>query len=68
MCVKPFNGPETVQPEAYLATGGGSVIGYAKIANLLQAYEQSYLRNFVNVPVGKGKPIDRKLKPLQCSS
>jgi hydroxyacid-oxoacid transhydrogenase len=53
-----------VQPEGYLAVGGGSVIDYAKIANLFQVYEKADLMDFVNAPVGKGLPIERKLKPL----
>ncbi|CAN6631577.1 alcohol dehydrogenase 4 [Trichomonascus vanleenenianus] len=50
--------------DAYLAVGGGSVIDYAKIANLFQVYPEADLMDFVNAPVGKGLPITRKVKPL----
>lgn len=53
-----------IQPQAYLAVGGGSVIDYAKMANLFQVYEQADLMDFVNAPVGKGLPINRRLNPL----
>lgn len=53
-----------VQPDAYLAVGGGSVMDYAKIANLFQAYPEADLLDFVNAPLGKGLPIKRALKPL----
>lgn len=51
-------------PQAYLAVGGGSVMDYAKIANLFQGYPEAPLMDFVNAPVGKGLPIERKLRPL----
>ncbi|PRT56289.1 Hydroxyacid-oxoacid transhydrogenase, mitochondrial [Wickerhamiella sorbophila] len=53
-----------LQPEAYLAVGGGSVMDTAKLANLLQIYESNQLLDFVNAPIGKALPINRKLKPL----
>lgn len=52
------------QPDAYLAVGGGSVIDYAKIANLFQVYGEADLLDFVNAPIGKGLPIERTLLPL----
>lgn len=51
-------------PQAYLAVGGGSVIDTAKIANLLHTYPEADMMDFVNAPLGKGKPVDRKVFPL----
>ncbi|KXJ97333.1 putative Fe-containing alcohol dehydrogenase [Microdochium bolleyi] len=55
---KPYN------PDAYLAVGGGSVIDTAKLMNLYGEYPDADFLDFVNAPLGKGRPIDRKLKPL----
>lgn len=52
------------QADGYLAVGGGSVIDTAKIANLLHAYPNNDLMDFVNAPLGKGKPVDKKIFPL----
>lgn len=38
----------------------------AKATNLMDAYRDRDLYDFVNVPLGKGLPITRKLKPLIC--
>ncbi|KAK9367276.1 alcohol dehydrogenase [Lipomyces kononenkoae] len=53
-----------VAPEAYLAVGGGSVMDTCKIANLYQAYPEAEFLEFVNAPIGKGRPVDKRLKPL----
>ncbi|ORY80015.1 putative Fe-containing alcohol dehydrogenase [Protomyces lactucae-debilis] len=50
--------------DAFLAIGGGSVIDTAKIANLYTVYDQADFLDFVNVPLGKGLPIERQLRPL----
>ncbi|KAJ4423179.1 hypothetical protein N0V82_002173 [Gnomoniopsis sp. IMI 355080] len=55
---KPFN------PDAFLAVGGGSVIDTAKLMNLYTAYPEADFLDFVNAPLGKGRPIDKKLSPL----
>ncbi|KAK0739084.1 iron-containing alcohol dehydrogenase-domain containing protein [Apiosordaria backusii] len=52
------------QPDAFLAVGGGSVIDTAKLMNLYSCYPEADFMDFVNAPLGKGRPIDRKLKPL----
>lgn len=44
--------------------GGGSVIDTAKIANLFQNYPDAELMDFVNAPLGKGRPVDKSLNPL----
>ncbi|RYP41699.1 hypothetical protein DL769_011540 [Monosporascus sp. CRB-8-3] len=52
------------RPDAFLAVGGGSVIDTAKLMNLYTEYPEADFLNFVNAPLGNGRPIDRKLKPL----
>ncbi|PSS37343.1 hypothetical protein PHLCEN_2v820 [Hermanssonia centrifuga] len=48
----------------FLAVGGGSVIDTAKAANLFTAYKDADLFDFINAPVGKGRPIENILRPL----
>ncbi|ORY61378.1 putative Fe-containing alcohol dehydrogenase [Pseudomassariella vexata] len=55
---KPYN------PDAFLAVGGGSVIDTAKLMNLYTEYPEADFLDFVNAPLGNGRPIDKKLKPL----
>ncbi|ROW03591.1 hypothetical protein VPNG_07158 [Cytospora leucostoma] len=55
---KPFN------PDAFLAVGGGSVIDTAKLMNLYTTYPGADFLDFVNKPLGRGLPIEKKLKPL----
>ncbi|KAF2860619.1 Dehydroquinate synthase-like protein [Piedraia hortae CBS 480.64] len=52
------------QPDAFLAVGGGSVIDTAKLMNLYTTFPEADFLDFVNAPLGKGKPITAKLKPL----
>ncbi|KAH6618179.1 sulfite reductase [NADPH] flavoprotein component-like protein [Chaetomium sp. MPI-SDFR-AT-0129] len=51
-------------PDAFLAVGGGSVIDTAKLMNLYTTYPEADFLDFVNAPLGKGLPIERKLHPL----
>ncbi|GAA5993138.1 hypothetical protein JCM10908_001306 [Rhodotorula pacifica] len=52
----------------FLAVGGGSVIAptqrLQKVANLFTCYPDADLYDFINAPIGKGKPIDKTLRPL----
>ena len=52
------------EPDSFLAVGGGSVIDTAKLMNLYTNYPNADFLDFVNAPLGKGKPIDKKLFPL----
>ncbi len=48
--------------EGYISLGGGSVIDTAKAANLYATYPADFL-DYVNAPIGKGRPIPGPLKP-----
>ncbi len=51
-------------PDAFLAVGGGSVIDTAKLMNLYTCYPDADFLDFVNAPLGNGRPIDKPLMPL----
>ena len=51
------------QFDAYVAVGGGSAMDTAKTANLYTTYPADFL-DYVNAPIGKGKPVPGPLKPL----
>ncbi len=49
--------------DGYVPVGGGSTIDTAKAANLYTTYPADFLA-YVNQPIGQGRPIPGKLKPL----
>ncbi|BFZ61293.1 hypothetical protein YB2330_002354 [Saitoella coloradoensis] len=50
--------------DSFLAVGGGSVMDTAKLANLYTCYPDADFMDFVNAPLGKGLPVDKRLHPL----
>ena len=51
------------QFDGYVAVGGGSTIDTAKAADLYATYPADFLA-YVNPPIGQGRPVPGRLKPL----
>jgi len=49
--------------DGYVAVGGGSTMDTAKAANLYATYPAHFLA-YVNPPIGEGRPVPGRLKPL----
>jgi hydroxyacid-oxoacid transhydrogenase len=49
--------------DGYVAIGGGSTMDTAKAANLYATYPADFL-TYVNAPIGEGRPVPGKLRPL----
>lgn len=53
--------------DSYVAVGGGSAMDTCKVANLFASDPEAELLDYVNAPVGKGKPVTTQLKPMIAS-
>jgi len=52
--------------DAFVAVGGGSVLDTAKAVNLYTTYPTEDFLEYVNPPIGAGRPVPGPLKPLMA--
>jgi hydroxyacid-oxoacid transhydrogenase len=52
--------------DAFVAVGGGSVLDTAKAVNLYSTYPPQDFLEYVNPPIGGGRPVPGPLKPLMA--
>jgi hydroxyacid-oxoacid transhydrogenase len=51
--------------DGFVGVGGGSSMDTAKAANLYSTFPAEFF-DYVNAPIGKGKPVPGPLKPMIC--
>jgi hydroxyacid-oxoacid transhydrogenase len=56
----------SLQPDAFVAVGGGSVLDTAKAVNLYSTHPPADFLDYVNPPIGGGRPVPGPLKPLMA--
>jgi hydroxyacid-oxoacid transhydrogenase len=56
----------SLEPDAFVAVGGGSVLDTAKAVNLYSTHPPADFLDYVNPPIGGGRPVPGPLKPLMA--
>lgn len=63
-CQELADGLAAEEVESFVAVGGGSAIDTAKVLNLLLSYPGATIRDYLNAPIGSGRPVPGPLRPL----